>query len=369
VQPGSAALDIQELLRAQICAKARLGHNVVSQLQAQLGGNGTVAAVGNVGERPAVDDGGVMLQCLNKVRINGVFQKGGHRTRCADLPGRDRLAVVGVGTDNAGQACLQIFQVGGQAEHRHDLAGNGDIKAVLTGRSVDFAAQAIHDIPQLAVVHIHAALPGDAAGVDVQRVALLDGVVDHGRQQVVGSADGVDVAGKVQVDILHGHDLGIAAAGRAALDAEHRAEGRLTQAEHRLFAQGVHGVRQADAGGGLALTGGGGADGGHQNQLALGLVALGQLMVDLGLVVAVGDDVLTLQAQLGCNFGDGLHFGGLCNFDVAQHNDSSVFVKIKGPHTPYTSVCSPDGRLNAGFAPHPLGSSPQNPSVSGPAMG
>ena len=68
-------------------------------------------------------------------------------------------------------------------------------------------------------VHVHTAFPGDAAGVDVERVALLDGVVDHGGQQVVGGTDGVDVAGKVEVDVLHGHDLGVAAAGRAALDA------------------------------------------------------------------------------------------------------------------------------------------------------
>ena len=49
VQPGIAALDVKELLRAQIRAEAGLGHNVVGQLEAQPGGNGTVAAVGNVG--------------------------------------------------------------------------------------------------------------------------------------------------------------------------------------------------------------------------------------------------------------------------------------------------------------------------------
>ena len=53
--------------------------------------------------------------------------------------------------------------------------------------------------------------------------------------------------------------------------------------------------------------------------LPSGLSALASLWFSLGLVVAVGDDVLALQAQLGGNFGDGLHFGGLGNFDVAQH--------------------------------------------------
>ena len=94
------------------------------------------------------------------------------------------------------------------------------------------AAQAVHNVTQLAVVHVHAALPGDPLGVDAQRVALLDVVVQHGGQQVVGSADGVEIAGEVQVDVLHGDDLGVAAAGRAALDAEHGAERWLAQRDH-----------------------------------------------------------------------------------------------------------------------------------------
>ena len=50
-------------------------------------------------------------------------------------------------------------------------------------------------------------------------------------EQVVGAADGVEVAGEVQVDVFHRHHLGIAAAGGAALDAEAGAEGRLAQAD------------------------------------------------------------------------------------------------------------------------------------------
>ncbi len=45
-----------------------------------------------------------------------------------------------------------------------------------------------------------------------QDAACLRGLVEHarvdrGRQQVVGGPDGVDVAGQVQVHLLHGHDL------------------------------------------------------------------------------------------------------------------------------------------------------------------
>ena len=124
---------------------------------------------------------------------------------------------------------LRSVDVAGEAQHRHDLGGHGDVEAVLAGHAAAFAAEAVHDVAQLAVVHVHAALPGDLLGVDAQGVALLDVVVQHGGQQVVGGADGVEIAGEVKVDVLHGHDLGIAAAGSAALDAEHGAERRLAQ--------------------------------------------------------------------------------------------------------------------------------------------
>ena len=57
---------------------------------------------------------------------------------------------------------------------------------------------------ELAVVHIDSALPHDLAGVDAEHIALLDVVIEHGGEQVVRRADGVEVAGEVQVDILHG---------------------------------------------------------------------------------------------------------------------------------------------------------------------
>ena len=178
----------------------------------------------NVGERAAVDDGRVVLQRLDQVRVEGVLQQGGHGTGSTDLTGCDRLAVIGIGADNAGQPRLEVLKVGGKAEHRHDLAGDRDVKAILTRGAVDLAAQTVHKETELAVVHVHAALPCDAAGVDVQRVALLNRVVNHGGQQVVGGADGVDITGEMQVDVLHRHDLCIAAAGCAALNAEHRSQ-------------------------------------------------------------------------------------------------------------------------------------------------
>ena len=109
-------------------------------------------------------------------------------------------------------------------------------KPALARVAVGAAAEADGDLAQRAVVHVDRAPPADAQRVDLVRVAVQDRGVEHRREQVVGGADRVDVAGEVEVEVLHRHDLGHAAAGRAALDAEHRAERRLAQAGDRALA-------------------------------------------------------------------------------------------------------------------------------------
>ena len=262
--------------------------------------------MGDVGEGTAVDEGGGMLQRLDQVGLQGVLQQGGHGALGLQVVGGDRLAVIGVGHDHPAQACLQVADVRGQAEHGHDLAGHGDVKAVLPGHALHLAAQAVHNVAQLPVIHIHGALPGNLLDVDAQLVALLDVVVQHRGQQVVGSADGMEVAGKVQIDVLHGDHLGIAAASSAALDAEHGAQRGLTQRHHGVLADLAQAVRQAHGGGGLALTGRGGSDGSDQDQLAVGLLRVipQQLVVDLCLIVAVLLDILLVDAAALGHFRD-----------------------------------------------------------------
>ena len=126
--------------------------------------------------------------------------------------------------------------------------------------------------------------------VEVELVALVQVVVDHRRQQVVGSGDGVEVAGEVQVEQLHRDDLAVAAAGGAALDAERRAHRRLAQADRGLLADVLHRLAEADRGGGLAFAERRRRDRGDHDVLRLRPV--GQLVdrfePDLGQIVAVG---------------------------------------------------------------------------------
>ena len=274
--------------------------------------------MGDVGKGPAVHNGGGALDGLHQVGVHGVPQQSGHGALGFDIAGVDRLAGVGVGDEDVPQALFQVVHVLGQAQDGHDLGGHGDDKAVLPGHAVDFAPQADDDVPQGAVVHIQAALDLDAPGVDAQGVSLLQVVIQHGAAQVVGGGDGVHVPGKVEVDVLHGQHLGIAAPRGAALDAEHRPQGGLPQGDNGVFANLRHGLAQARGGGGFALTGGGGVDGRHQHQLAVWLA--GQAgkgpLVDFGLIPAVQFQLFLLDAQLRRDFRDGPERCALRDFDV-----------------------------------------------------
>jgi hypothetical protein len=129
----------------------------------------------------------------------------------------------------------------------------------------------------------------------------------------------VEVAGEVEVDILHRDYLCVAAAGRTAFDAEARTERRLAQRAHCLFADKIEGVGQTNRRRGLALAGWRRIDRGDEDQLAVFFV-LQRLDVfhrDLGLVMAVGLKVLRRDAKsLLCDIHDALRFCGLGDFNI-----------------------------------------------------
>ena len=321
LEAGLAALDVEELLRPQVGAEAGLGDHVVAELERGAGRHRRVAAMGDVGERAAMDEGGIALQGLHEIGRERVLEQHGHGAGGLEVGGEHRLAVAVVARDHLAQALLEVLEAGGEAEHGHHLGGHGDVEAVLAREAVGDAAERGDDLAQRAVVHVDRAAPGDPALVDAQRVAPVDVVVEHRRQQVVGAADGVEVAGEVQVDLLHRHDLGIAAAGGPALHAEAGAERRLAQGDHRLLADPVQPVAQAHRGRGLALAGRGRVDRGHQHQPAVGAVGLlgDPAQVELGDVAAVVEQRRVGDPHpLGHGL-DRLQLGRARDLDVRRH--------------------------------------------------
>ena len=72
-QPRHAALDVNKLLGAEVGPEACFGNNILVQAERQSGCEHGVAAVRNVCEGAAVNEGRRMLQGLHKVRLQRVF--------------------------------------------------------------------------------------------------------------------------------------------------------------------------------------------------------------------------------------------------------------------------------------------------------
>ena len=149
------------------------------------------------------------------------------------------------------------------------------------------------------VVDVQDPGPGDGALVDVELIAVVQVVVDHRRQEVVGGGDGMEVAGQVQVHPLGRQDAGTPGAAGSALDAEGGPHGRLAQSEDCLLAQTSQPLGQSDGRGGFALPERRRCDrsdddvvGGICTTAAHVLTGIQHAQIDLGHIAAVGNDVL-----------------------------------------------------------------------------
>ena len=80
-QPGLAALDVEELLAAEVGAEAGFRHHVVGELERGRGRQHRVAAVRDVGERAAVDEGRRAFQRLHQVGRQRLLEQHRHRRR------------------------------------------------------------------------------------------------------------------------------------------------------------------------------------------------------------------------------------------------------------------------------------------------
>ncbi len=144
------------------------------------------------------------------------------------------------------------------------------------------------------------------------------------------------VAGEMQIDVVHRHDLGEAAARRAALHAEAGAERRLAQADDRLAADAVERVAEADRRRRLAFARRRRADRGHEDELAV--LALGRrlaqkIRLDLGDPLAVRLQGVPGDAERAPDLRNGLQPRGASDFDVRAH-PFPAFVVVRSFHSP-----------------------------------
>ncbi len=110
LQARGAALDVEELLGAHVRPEARLRADDLVGGERQPVGEDRAVAVGDVRERPAVDEGGAALERLEQVRLEGVPEQDGHGAGDAQVLGGHRLPVAGHGEDGPAQARAEVGQ-------------------------------------------------------------------------------------------------------------------------------------------------------------------------------------------------------------------------------------------------------------------
>src|SRR5256885_1111840 len=158
------------------------------------------------------------------------------------------------------------------------------------------------DIAQNPGADVQHSAPRDAVQVDRKLAqVVVDVVVDHRGQQVVGRGHGVEVAGQVEVEALHGHDLAVAATRGAAFDAERRAHRRLADGDDGALADVAERIAQADRRRRLAFAKRCRRNGRDDDVLRLRAVLqlIDRLELDLGDVVAVRLEQVRADAHSG----------------------------------------------------------------------
>ena len=171
----------------------------------------------------------------------------------------------------------------------------------------------------------------------------MDVVVQHSRKQVVCRADGMEVAGEMKVDILHGNNLGITAAGCTALNAENGTERGLSKCYNGILANATKAIGKTDGGRGLTLTRGSGGNRSNKNQLSvLFFCVLQKRKINFGFIFSV---ILKITFIYMCglsDLADMLHFASLRNFDVC---------KISHCFSPYLKYFTAEAKSFMSYSP------------------
>mmetsp|Transcript_14595 Transcript_14595/g.39308 ORF Transcript_14595/g.39308 Transcript_14595/m.39308 type:complete len:364 (+) Transcript_14595:281-1372(+) len=161
-QARVAALDVEELLHANVRAKSCLRHDIAllaHELEGDLVRHNGRVAVGNVGEGTRVHEHGRALESLHERGHDRILHKYCEGSANAEVVCCDRLARARCTNDHGPQALAHVLKSRGQGEHRHDLRCHADVVAGLPRHALLSRALAYSDLAQEAVIHVDDSVP------------------------------------------------------------------------------------------------------------------------------------------------------------------------------------------------------------------
>ena len=270
--------------------------------------------MGDVRERAAVNEGGAAFDRLNEVRLRRFKEERHQSARAAHFTAGERCAVLLRRHDELIDAGAEVVLALREAEHGHQFRGHRDIETGFRRNAVRGAAETRHDEAEVTVIHVEHALPGDF--LDVQLIAVAAVIKDR-REEVVRRGDRVEVTGEVEVDRLHRENLGVAAASRAALHAEARAERRFAESEAGILPDLAEALGEGDRGRGLSGAGRHAGGRRHEDQFPVGLTL--RVQMNLCLVAAVGFEFGISQTDFVRELLNRFQFDGMRDFNIRKH--------------------------------------------------
>jgi hypothetical protein len=200
------------------------------------------------------------------------------------------------------------------------------------GNSVADATQPDHAIAECAIVHVDRAGPGDPARIDLQRIALLQMIVEHRREQRVRARDRVKVSREMEIDVIHRNDLRVSAAGGSALHTEDRTEAWLANAQRNLLTHSPKRLRQSNRYRALSFAGRSRIGRGDDDEASADR-PLRDVERNLRFILSIEIELVAREAQLRGDVLDGTHFDALRDFDVRRNDGNShvmlLLVQVK----------------------------------------
>ncbi len=364
------ALDIQEFFHPDVRAKAGFRHDVIAKFQRDLVSHNRRVAVRDVRKWTGVHERGRAFECLHQVGEQGVFHQNRHRAGNTQVFGGNRFAFGVRADDDAAEAFAHIFDARRQRENRHHFRSNRNIVPGDALVAFFFITQTNLNFAEQAVVNIDDAHPRDRCRVNVEpeqtafvfRVQVGKFVrfdakalgaflnrrreraigakclcqfivigdcafvqharIDGGGKQVVCGADGVNVAGQMEIEIFHRHDLRITAAGGATFDSKCRTHRGLANAgDDVLFQMRTERLRETNRRGRFTFAEGSWRDCSNVDVLTLlaFLEAIAHFEVNFGFVGTVQFEFFCFETDFFRNLKNRFHLARLRDFNVAWY--------------------------------------------------
>mmetsp|Transcript_7572 Transcript_7572/g.14756 ORF Transcript_7572/g.14756 Transcript_7572/m.14756 type:complete len:221 (+) Transcript_7572:632-1294(+) len=124
LQSRVTALDVHELLHADVRAESSLRDDVAvgaNHAQADLIGDDGAVAMGDVGERPCVDNHRSLLQRLHQVGLHSFLHEDGQGASDTEVVGGHGVSLLVQGDDHLRETLAHVRQGRSEGEDCHDL--------------------------------------------------------------------------------------------------------------------------------------------------------------------------------------------------------------------------------------------------------